>query len=162
MNLPRACDSERRRALTLIGTGVVAGWAVVTTRPDIAGAGGLLPVTVYKEPNCGCCGLWADYLRARGFAVKVVETDDLEPVKRMARVPEELQTCHTAFIGGYVIEGHVPVPAIVKLLDERPSVIGIAVPGMPAGSPGMPSDLLEPYDVFAYTADGTARNYMSF
>lgn len=154
--------SGRRRALRLIGSGVFAGLAALTARPLMTGAATLPPVTIYKDPNCGCCGIWTTYLQARGFKVEVVMTDDMDPIKRRARVPDDLRTCHTAFIGDYVVEGHVPLPAIAKLLDERPRVLGIAVPGMPAGSPGMPSVNPEPYDVFTFAADGRQSVYMSF
>jgi len=152
----------RRRTLRLIGSGVSAGLAALSVRPVIAGAANLPPVTIYKDPNCGCCGIWTTYLREHGFTVKVVMTEDMDPVKRKARVPYDLQTCHTAFMGDYVVEGHVPLPAIKRLLDERPKVLGIAVPGMPAGSPGMPSVVPEPYQVFTFAADGSQSVYMSF
>lgn len=137
----------------LVGTGLLSGRTYAAARPD---------VRVYKSPECGCCGLWSKELRQNGFRVTVVETDDLDPVKRLARVPEDLETCHTAFIDGYVVEGHVPVAAIDKLLAERPKVIGIGVPGMPAGSPGMPSVEREPFDVIAFAADGRLTRFMSF
>lgn len=154
--------SGRRRTLRLIGSGVFAGLAVLIARPLMVGAATLPPVTIYKDPNCGCCGIWTTYLRARGFKVKVVMTENPRPIKLKARVPDDLQTCHTAFIGDYVVEGHVPLPAITKLLAERPKVLGIAVPGMPAGSPGMPSVNPEPYQVFTFAADGSQSVYMSF
>ncbi|MDH3229261.1 MAG: DUF411 domain-containing protein [Alphaproteobacteria bacterium] len=154
--------SSRRRTLRLIGTGMFAGLAALGARPLMVGAATLPPVTIYKDPNCGCCGIWTTYLRERGFKVKVVMTGDMDPVKRKARVPYDLQTCHTAFMGDYVVEGHVPLPAITRLLDERPKVLGIAVPGMPAGSPGMPSVDPEPYEVFTFAANGSQSVYMSF
>lgn len=152
----------RRRMLKLFGLGISTGFAVLAGRPLFAATAGLPPVTVYKNPSCGCCGIWSDYMRAQGFQVTVVKMDDLGPVKRKARVPGDLETCHTAFIDGYVVEGHVPAPAIMKLLKERPNVIGIAVPGMPAGSPGMPTVNPEPFHAIAFAADGGRRIYMSF
>lgn len=152
----------RRRTLALLGAGLAAACVAVGVRPRRVGAAGLPAVVVYKEPNCGCCGIWTDYLRSHGFTVRVVMTDDLDRIKREARVPYDLQTCHTAFIGDYVVEGHVPVPAIMRLLAERPAVLGVAVPGMPAGSPGMPSNDPEPYRAFTFTANGQFRAYMSF
>jgi hypothetical protein len=154
--------SSRRRSLRLIASGAVAALATLAARPLISEAAALPPMTIYKDPNCGCCGIWTSYLRARGFKVEVVTTEDMDPIKRKARVPYDLQTCHTAFMGDYVVEGHVPMPAIRKLLDERPKVLGIAVPGMPAGSPGMPTVNPEPYQVFTFAADGSQRVYMSF
>lgn len=152
----------RRQMLKLLGPGLLLGFAVLAGRPLLAATGGLPPVVVYKNPDCGCCGIWSDYMRVHGFQVKVVKMDDLDPIKRKAGVPGDLETCHTALIGGYVVEGHVPAPAIMKLLKERPNVIGIAVPGMPAGSPGMPTVNPEPFQVIAFAADGKQTVYMSF
>jgi hypothetical protein len=112
------------------------------------------PVTVYKDPNCGCCGGWAAHLRKAGFAVTERPTDDLAGVKAKAGVPDALQSCHTAFVDGFVIEGHVPAEAVQRLLRERPAVAGLAVPGMPVGSPGMEGPNPEPYDVIAFTKEG--------
>ncbi len=162
MELAEKRSVARRRTLQLIGAGMAAGVAALAVRPFAAGAANPPLVTIYKNPECGCCGIWTDYLRAHGFEVEVVMTGNMDPVKRKAKVPYDLQTCHTAFIGNYVVEGHVPVPAITKLLDERPEVLGIAVPGMPAGSPGMPSVNPEPYQVFTFSADGGQSVYMSF
>lgn len=96
-------------------------------------------VQVYKSPTCGCCQGWVEHLRESGFAVAVQDVDDLTAIKRMAGVPEALQACHTALVDGYTIEGHVPATAIERLLRERPEIAGLAAPGMPEGSPGMPS-----------------------
>ncbi|HLB79176.1 MAG TPA: DUF411 domain-containing protein [Dongiaceae bacterium] len=152
-------ELTRRQALFFAVSGA-AVWtvlyparAVLAARPEIL---------VYKSPECGCCGLWSTHLTESGFAVRIVEIDDLTPVKRQARVPEDLETCHTAFLDGYVVEGHVPVGAIDKLLNERPSVIGVAVPGMPAGAPGMPGAQREPFDVLTFAADGRRTLFMSF
>lgn len=92
---------------------------------------------VYKNPQCGCCKGWATYLQRNGYRVTVIDTDDMEGVKHRLQVPDSLHSCHTATIDGYVVEGHVPVEAIDKLLTRRPDFIGIASPGMPSGSPGM-------------------------
>ena len=102
---------------------------------QIALAGPL--ITVYKTPTCGCCVKWVEYLQSEGFDVKAVNRDDLAPIKKQAGVPAAMSACHTALVDGYVIEGHVPAQAIRKLLQERPETRGIAVPGMPANSPGM-------------------------
>ncbi|MGE5546814.1 MAG: DUF411 domain-containing protein [Solirubrobacterales bacterium] len=94
-------------------------------------------VEVWKSRLCGCCGGWVEYMEAKGYAVTVHNDDDMEAVKNRLGVPEDVRSCHTAKIGDYVIEGHVPVEAIDKLFAERPKVTGIAAPGMPQGSPGM-------------------------
>lgn len=94
-------------------------------------------ILVHKDPNCGCCAGWVQHLKAAGFAVAVEETADLDVVRKRLGVPVDLAACHTAEVAGYVIEGHVPAPAIRQLLEKRPVAIGLAVPGMPPGSPGM-------------------------
>jgi hypothetical protein len=119
-------------------------------------------VTVFKDPNCGCCKVWVDHLRAHGFAVTTKDTSDINGPKRTARVPERLYSCHTAFVGGYVVEGHIPAADIQRLLAEKPKIAGIAVPGMPAGSPGMEmGNRKDKYDVIAFTRDGTTRVFAS-
>lgn len=115
-------------------------------------------VVMYKDPNCGCCGQWAEHLRTNGFSVKEIATGDMESIKREAKLPPELASCHTARVGGYVVEGHVPAYDIRRLLAERPSVIGISVPGMPLGSPGMEGPYAaESYQVMSFDAEGKAR-----
>lgn len=116
-------------------------------------------MTVVKTPWCGCCGAWAERMREAGFAVTVEEADDLAPVRQAAGVPDGVAGCHTARVGGYVIEGHVPAVAIEKLLAERPAVTGIAAPGMPAGSPGMGDDPDARYDVLSFDARGPLAVY---
>ncbi len=108
-------------------------------------------MTDYKSPNCDCSGQWVAYLRQRGMDVTVVEKEDMDPVKRMVGVPESLRSCHTALVGGYVVEGHVPISAIARMLSEEPEIRGIALPGMPPGSPGMPGAKDEPFVIFAMT-----------
>ena len=112
------------------------------------------PITVYKTATCGCCGKWVDHLKAAGFAptVHIVPTTDAAPPAK--GVPASLRSCHSATLEGYTVEGHVPADVIRQLLKERPKVAGIAVPGMPAGSPGMESPNPVQYDVIAYDANG--------
>lgn len=105
---------------------------------------------VSKSPSCGCCGAWVGLAREQGFRVEVENTEDYAGMKQAASVPEEMWACHTAQIAGYTVEGHVPFGAIRKLLDERPDIDGIAVPGMPAGAPGMGSDPDAVFGVIAY------------
>jgi len=117
------------------------------------------PVIVYKTPTCGCCKAWVDHLRANGFDVVERDSADLAPVKAAHGVPGALESCHTAVVDGYVIEGHVPADLVAKLLAERPEVAGLAVPGMPAGSPGMEGPYKEAYDVLAFQKDGRTTVY---
>jgi hypothetical protein len=110
-------------------------------------------VHVTKSPTCGCCGAWVALARHEGYDVEVTDTDDVSVAKMDADVPGTLWACHTAMIDGYVVEGHVPFAAIAKLLEERPDIAGIAVPGMPGGSPGMGNDPAARYDVIAFGGD---------
>ncbi|MXZ82066.1 MAG: DUF411 domain-containing protein [Gammaproteobacteria bacterium] len=109
-------------------------------------------VTVYKNPSCGCCGKWVEHLEHNGFQVEVVNQPDVIIHKRKLGVPQRLFSCHTAEVGGYVIEGHVPADDIKRLLVETPAYRGLAVPGMPQGSPGMETGRIDSYDVLAFGA----------
>lgn len=117
-------------------------------------------VVVYKDPNCGCCDRWAKHVAAAGFSVRIEEARDLNAVRSLLGVPADLAGCHTAEAGGYLVEGHVPVGAISRLLQERPHAAGLAVPGMPAGSPGMDGDP-QRYPVILFGPSGR-RTYMQF
>jgi hypothetical protein len=119
-------------------------------------------VLMHKDPNCGCCSVWAEHLAANGFRVKTVATADMESVKRRFAVPQRLTSCHTARVGNYVIEGHVPASAIKRLLREKPAVAGLSVPGMPLGSPGMEvPGKKDPYDVVSFDKAGKTAVYES-
>jgi hypothetical protein len=120
-------------------------------------------VDVYKSPTCGCCSAWVEHLRSHGFTARVVETDDVDRLKDERGVPRQVRSCHTAIVGGYVIEGHVPAQDIQRLLKERPQVAGIGVPGMPIGSPGMEVNGMKPqaFDVIAFTKQGATRVFAS-
>lgn len=154
-----------RRALLhrLAGGAAVA----VATRPLAAlGAlgtldarGGAPALAVYKSPSCGCCRAWVDHMRKAGFAVTAHDVDDLSPIKRQFGVPEALESCHTGYVGGYVVEGHVPADVVRRALAERPGIRGLAVPGMPSGSPGMEGGRVDRYDVVAFDRAGTTRVY---
>jgi hypothetical protein len=109
---------------------------------------------LYKNPHCTCCDGYAYFLRKNGFDVKVKPTNDLAEISRKAGVPEELQGCHTMFVDGYVVDGHVPIDIVKKMLRERPPIAGIALPGMPSGSLGMMGDKNEPFTVYAIAKDG--------
>ncbi len=122
-----------------------------TAREAPADAG---EVVVYKSAACGCCGDWVDHLRSAGFDVRVEDRDDLYPVKAELGVPGDLSSCHTAVVDGYVVEGHVPASDVRRLLEERPDVAGVAVPGMPVGSPGMEGPREERYSVVAFDGEG--------
>lgn len=130
-----------------------------------ADAGGALPmVTVRKHPTCGCCSVWIDHLREAGFPVAAHDVEDMAAVKDAAGVPQAMASCHTAEVGGYFIEGHVPAGDIARLLRERPSARGLAVPGMPLGSPGMehPQGIVQPYQVLLVQEDGDTREFSRY
>jgi hypothetical protein len=114
--------------------------------------------TLYKDPQCSCCGGYADYLRRNGFDVKVVNTHDLSLINEQHGVPTELQGCHVTIVDGYVIGGHVPVNVVKRLLSEKPAITGITLPGMPEGSPGMYGKKTEPFQIYEI-GKGTKRIY---
>ena len=140
--------STRRAAIKLLATAaIVAASAKLRTeeRPR---------ATVYKDPSCSCCSGWARHLTSAGFTVTAIETANVDAVKARLGVPDRLASCHTAEIGGYAIEGHVPAPAITRLLLEKPAAKGLAVPGMPVGAPGMDGWSRETYDVILFGDNG--------
>lgn len=115
-------------------------------------------ITVYRSPHCGCCKKWESYLEVNGFKVRSEVVNDLSSVKEIQAVPPKLKSCHTAVINGYLIEGHVPADAIEKLLKEAPKdILGLSVPGMPMGSPGMEGAVNERFDVISFDASGKDR-----
>jgi hypothetical protein len=116
-------------------------------------------VVVYKTPTCGCCNNWVDHVKASGFPVVTHDLDDLAEIKRDLGVPAGRISCHTATVGGYTIEGHVPADLIRRMLDEKPSIRGLAVPGMPMGSPGMEGVIKQDYDVLAFDSAGAVTVY---
>jgi hypothetical protein len=127
--------------------------AAVLRTPAIADE--KLDVTLYKTPQCGCCENYADYMRDNGFDVTVVASHDLSLIKSRHGVPEEFEGCHTMLIDGYVVEGHVPLETIARLLEERPDITGISLPGMPQGSPGMSGRKTEPFTIHEFGGDQT-------
>lgn len=139
-----------RRALML--GGLQAGAATFAIAQSSWAAEALPQMIVTRDPTCGCCGAWVAHIEAAGFPVEVIEAGDLAPIKARLGVPQTLIACHTAQIDGYAIEGHVPAGAIRRLLTERPQAAGLAVAGMPVGSPGMevPGTPPETYDVVLF------------
>lgn len=121
-----------------------------------------IPVKLYKNPNCGCCDIYADHLKTNGFEVQMINTSDMGTVKQQFGVPEQLEGCHTATAKGYIFEGLIPAEHIKRLLAERRPVKGLAVPGMPVGAPGMPGIKKAPIQVYAFDAAKTPTVYASF
>ena len=138
-------------ALAAVGCGTAAEQAPVA-------------VAVFKDAACGCCSQWVEHLKANGFDPTATNVDDLDAVKAKYNVPRRAQSCHTAIVEGYVVEGHVPAADIRRLLEERPAIAGLAVPAMPVGSPGMevPGVKPQPYDVLALNKDGSTTVFASY
>jgi len=126
-----------------------------------ATAGPGTPITVFKDPSCGCCTKWVDHLQANGFKPTVRPETNMDAIKDRLAIPKSVRGCHTAQLDGYLIEGHVPAGDIRRLLADRPKVAGLAVPGMPVSSPGMavPGGPVEPFDVVAFQSNGTTRRF---
>jgi hypothetical protein len=152
---------KRRPALLALASALTASplWA-----QSGASAPGPL-VEVWKDPNCGCCQLWVEHLQSHGFAVKVHDVGNTAVRKRLG-LPERLGSCHTATVAGYVIEGHVPAPDIQRLLRQKPQALGLAVPGMPIGSPGMDGEVYkgrrDAYEVLLVQRDGSTRTFTRY
>lgn len=157
MHIPAQSKLKSVRTLVasaLLGLTTLGGISTAVAADD--------EVVMYKDPNCGCCGKWADHMREHGFKVKEVATAQMGQVKGEAGVPQALGSCHTARVGGYVVEGHVPAADVRRMLTEKPAIAGISAPGMPMGSPGMegpyPADR---YDVVSFDAQGRTAVYAS-
>jgi hypothetical protein len=153
----------RIAGISIVGVilAAVIGYSIYTPKQN---ASQMADITVYKDPNCGCCADWADHLRDSGLSVKVVESDDMDAVKKQYGVPYEMQSCHTAKVGDYFVEGHVPAEHIQWMMSEKPDIKGMSVPDMPAGSPGMEmSDgSADAYDLVLVKKDGTTEVHASY
>ena len=147
---------DRRRILyTIIAAPFLGGCGVARTRARET-------VRVFKDASCGCCGKWVEHLRANGFVVDVQDVAGVADYSRRYGVPSELRSCHTGVIGTYTIEGHVPAADIQRLLRDRPDAKGLAVPGMPIGSPGMEGARRQAYSVLLFTADGRTSTFQRY
>lgn len=145
-------ETSRRRFLTASAALLLAGPALAAR--DV--------IEVYKSASCGCCSKWIEHLRANGFEVKAHDVNDISVSRARLGIPDALGSCHSARVGGYLIEGHVPARDIQRLLREHPSASGLAVPGMPRGSPGMESDIQDPYDVLLFQLNGRYAVYQRY
>jgi hypothetical protein len=147
-----------RRSVLLLVVAAALAWtsnvwlAAQTAKPQL---------TVYKSPTCGCCSKWVEHMQANGFDVKAINVDDVDKVKREHGVPASAASCHTGLVNGYVVEGHVPADAVLKMLKDKPAIAGIAVPGMPMGSPGMevPGGQKDPYTIVSFDKTGKTAVY---
>lgn len=135
---------------------------ILVTGPELACATGDTRMVVYKSPTCGCCKNWVEHVQAKGFATEVHDLENVGPIKQKHGVPADLVSCHTALVATYVIEGHVPADLIQKLLQDKPAIAGLAVPGMPLGSPGMEmGSRKDRYDIIAFDRQGKTSVYAS-
>lgn len=170
----RATQSRRTFLVTIAGgitgLGVLSPLAALhgqsqtprsQPRPATLPAGVPRAITVYKDPNCGCCTAWVKHMQMAGFAVTAHDTTDMATVKASMGVPKSLESCHTARVGSYAVEGHVPADVIVKLLQQKPAGLGLAVPGMPIGSPGMEGTPADRYDIMLFDKSGKSRVFAS-
>lgn len=153
-------ELNRRTFVKAVTAGVAAGALAIAVRGTVGVASAkAAEVSVWKSPSCGCCEGWVRHMRDAGYSVTVHELDDVDPVKDRLGVPGPLRSCHTAVVDGYVLEGHVPADSVARLLRERPSGKGLAVPGMPQGSPGMETGVKEPYAVVLFGAPAGSTVY---
>lgn len=156
-NPDKSLSTGKLVAMLLAGVILSMTGLILTQRPADAG-----DVIVYKSPTCGCCSEWVKHLKENGFSVKTEDLHNVNPIKAELGVPNQLRSCHTAKVGDYVIEGHVPAKDISRLLKEKPQVSGLAVPGMPMGSPGMEGPRKDRYDVLTFQMNGKTSVYTSY
>jgi len=139
---------------------LVSAAAVVAARPRLFAETPPSVITVYKDPTCGCCVKWVEHMSKSGFVVTVKDVSNMDEIKQTMHVPAELQSCHTAIVDKYVIEGHVPADVVKKFLAEKPAALGLAVGGMPMGSPGMEGGgRVDHYNVMVFDRAGKSRVY---
>jgi hypothetical protein len=153
-NVQRERFAMNRRATLMLLIGGAAG----VVAPSVRAADDARKVTLYKDPECGCCEGYADYLGGNGFAVAIVPTHDLPLLDEKYGIPADLQPCHISLTGGYVVGGHVPIEIVNRLLAEKPRIAGITLPGMPLGSPGMGGEKTAPFKIYEI-AKGSRRVY---
>jgi len=160
---PTAQSAAPRREVPPLDDKLSMEQKVVALKVDMMQEAALPLMTVYKSPNCGCCKLWVDHVQKSGFKVSVIDTEDLNPIKLKLGVPAGLGSCHTAKVGDYFVEGHAPASDVKPLVKEKPDALGISVPGMPLGSPGMevPTGETQPYTVTQVNKDGSLSIFSS-
>jgi hypothetical protein len=156
--------SRRNFVIRIAGIVAVGGSAVKLAAQLPRFGSGPTPITIHKSSSCGCCAQWVDYVRAAGFAPSVVDEEDMDGVKDKLGVPKSVRSCHTAVVGQYLIEGHVPAPDIRRLLADQPKLFGLAVPDMPSGTPGMapPGTAITGFEVLAFQPDGSTRTFARY
>jgi hypothetical protein len=162
--MPDTSLKMARRDFLLWGAGALAASALPAPVAALAAGSELPPMTIYKSESCLCCAKWVDHVKAAGFKTTVHDRDPIDPVKDELKVPRHVRSCHTALAGGYLVEGHVPAADIKRMLKEKPRIMGLAVPGMPVGTPGMeqPATPAEPYHVVAFQKTGTTTVFAKY
>ena len=158
---PNTAAMSRRLALQMPLAGLAAAWLGSPSSAWAVGNDSL--ITVWKNPDCGCCKEWVTHLKKNGFEVVTNDIKDTAPIRQKLGLPAKFGSCHTAQLGAYVFEGHVPAQEIRRLMREKPKAVGLAVPGMPVGSPGMEvGNTQDAYEVLLVLADGSSRVYQSY
>lgn len=159
-----AAPAKRGNMLLIFGSlalvAFAGGWLYANRGPAVAADA--IAVTMYKNPSCACCDEWAKHMERNGFVVETIKSSEMSRIKEREGLTYETASCHTAFVDGYVVEGHVPARDVQRLLRERPEVKGLAVPGMPMGSPGMEGSYRESYDVVTYDLQGNIEVFSSY
>ena len=150
------------RTLTLGTSFLVLALTTSAARPSVGATSKEPIITVYKDASCGCCKSWIEHLVKHGYRVDAKDSPDMTEVKRSLGIPDALSACHTGVVNGYLIEGHVPAADIKRLLREKPKVTGLAVPGMPMGSPGMEGPRKQHYKVLSFDKAGKTRIFASY
>ena len=150
------------RTLSLGGSFLALVLTTGAARPSVTANPKEPTITVYKDANCGCCKNWIEHLIKHGYRVDAKDSNEMTEIKLSLGVPEALTSCHTAVVNGYLIEGHVPAADIARLLKTKPKVAGLAVPGMPMGSPGMEGPRKQKYDVLSFDKAGKTKVFASY
>lgn len=156
---------DRRRFVIRVAGLVAAGVACGRPASPVAGSSAKpTPITIYKSSSCECCAKWVDHVRGNGFEPTVHDEEDMDAIKAQLGVPQDVWSCHTALVGKYLIEGHVPAADIRRLVKDQPKITGLAVPGMPSGSPGMapPGAKITGFEVLAFELDGTTKRFARY
>lgn len=160
---PNSLRARRTRRSLLIAAGALSAGAVAAAALAVRPSRADEDMVVYKSPSCRCCGAWVKHMQKAGLRVRVINESDIGPIREKLGTPADLASCHIAAIDGYIVEGHVPADAIEKLLAERPDAVGLFLPGMPLGSPGMESPGGgEPYDVIMLRRDGSRETFARY
>ncbi len=157
---PQTTDSSNKKELENAKVEKSTAEAQVTKANDANAKA----ITVYKSPTCGCCTEWESHMTKAGYKVTSNSTDEMTKIKRQYKVPQAMESCHTAIVDGYIVEGHVPASDVAKLLKTRPDIVGLAAPGMPPKSPGMQPEGKEPlnYDVLSFDKEGKTEVFSSY